>query len=281
MIKFAEFKRKCIKSKFYLQQQIFKVKEDTVNELVIEEEGDNSKNSWDFESSLIQNENFTKNQIIEKIVVSKAKKKRKKNKKESNYKDPCYPDMVCDYCDEKFLNRHKIVAHLRRIHLGCIDHKIRILCLFCDKPIDKLRQHVYSEHMYEENNQTCCQSCSYKGPNKLMFFRHFERLHTGFERPKRCPQYDTFINPRDLANHLNRIHYRLVCKLCGTETKQTQMEYHVKVKHEGKKGCTVCRYWYEDEVEYKKHMTKQNKSKKGRCKNMQCLRLFDSTPNFF
>lgn len=178
----------------------------------------------------------------------KEKKHKPKNKNHPDY-------MICHFCGEEFLNRNKIVAHLRRLHLGYSDAKIRILCLICDIPIDRLRKHVFSKHQYTDQDQICCQSCSYRGTNKTMLFRHFERLHTAFERPKRCPQCnERFQNNRDLSNHQTRTHQRLSCQLCGFETKQIHMEYHVKVKHEGKKGCAVCRSWFELDKTYVDHM---------------------------
>lgn len=135
------------------------------------------------------------------------------------------------------------------------ERKIRTICSICQFSTFKLRDHIVEYHLVSHSkNRLFCKVCNESTSNINSLVRHFQRSHTTFEEPKRCPNcLSTFSDHKSLESHIGTVHQSTECEFCGKLLKNSYKEFHIKTIHEGFKGCFKCKIWFSDSEQFDRH----------------------------
>ncbi|XP_052748057.1 zinc finger protein 16-like [Galleria mellonella] len=140
--------------------------------------------------------------------------------------------LACDQCGANFVNRSKLQAHIKRIHLG-LKYNKNIVCEICGKKCTSNASLRYHQRTHTGEKPYSCSTCSkrFSDNNQL---RIHTRTHTG-ERPYCCAVCGKRFSQKPALNRHYRVHTGAkpyACQFCSkTFSQSNSLKLHVRTVH--------------------------------------------------
>ena len=125
----------------------------------------------------------------------------------------------CGHCLEQFDNAKDVKRHYRHIHLG--------------KPLPQGRKNYTPK-------KKVCEEC---GVAVFGLTNHMESVHGNSQVP--CTECDkVFRSTMLLKGHINKVHNKVPCSMCGDMVSKGKLPFHMQQKHtpasERRHKCEYC-----------------------------------------
>ncbi|XP_059047319.1 zinc finger protein 658B-like [Achroia grisella] len=140
--------------------------------------------------------------------------------------------LSCEQCGGNFVNRSKLQAHIKRVHLG-LKYNKNIVCEVCGKKCTSNASLRYHQRTHTGEKPYSCATCSkrFSDNNQL---RIHTRTHTG-ERPYCCAACGKRFSQKPALNRHYRVHTGAKpyeCQFCSkTFSQSNSLKLHVRTVH--------------------------------------------------
>ena len=260
------------------ENDLIKIENNTINELISSEEKQIKKEEDFASNEMIKLEKFESKQIIKVEGYELTEIEENKVIKVETY-DFVQNDLEehrilkCSLCSAKFSQENTFKSHIS-ICDGTIEP---FKCPICDRNfiIQQLMiDHISSDHRNDNKEAFECYLCKVRFSHENLQ-SHFKNVHKG-RKPFKCTVCNkTFMMKRTLADHISTVHegknllqcshcvktfgyktslddhiskvhegkselHRVQCKLCDKVLSKNYMRDHVLTVHERKKECLIC-----------------------------------------
>ncbi|KAL0858568.1 hypothetical protein ABMA27_012418 [Loxostege sticticalis] len=140
--------------------------------------------------------------------------------------------LPCEQCGTNFVNRSKLQAHIKRIHLG-LKYNKNIVCEVCGKKCTSNASLKYHQRTHTGERPFSCTLCAKRFADKNQLRIHV-RTHTG-ERPYCCAVCGKRFSQKPALNRHYRVHTGAKpydCQFCSkTFSQSNSLKLHVNTVH--------------------------------------------------
>ncbi|XP_028162864.1 zinc finger protein 3-like [Ostrinia furnacalis] len=142
------------------------------------------------------------------------------------------PRAPCSQCGANFVNRSKLQAHIKRIHLG-VKYNKNIVCEVCGKKCTSNASLKYHQRTHTGERPFACSHCGKRFADNNQRRIHV-RTHTG-ERPYCCAACGKRFSQKPALNRHYRVHTGAKpydCQFCAkTFSQSNSLKLHVNTVH--------------------------------------------------